>query len=254
MKLILKKAHVFFYVFSVGLFYSIFWPFFYYFSRKPGRYQTLVQLRRLWGGLSSALAGIFYQFEYEEPVDWSRTYIICSNHNSNLDITAMCLLVKNNCCFMGKEELLDGLVTGLFFRSVDIPVKRESKISAFRAFKKAGERLREGFNMIIFPEGGISNNYPPRLDDFKNGPFRLAIEERVPIIPISSIDAWKMFWDDGHKYGTRPGIAHLYVHKPIETRDLTVDDTDTLREQVYELIKTKTGFKPGGSQKNDGLV
>ena len=28
---------------------------------------------------------------------------------------------------MGKEELLDGFVTGLYFRTIDIPVNRESK-------------------------------------------------------------------------------------------------------------------------------
>lgn len=251
MKLIFRKAHAYFYVFSVGLFYCLLWPFLYYASRKPARYPSLVQLRKALGFLSSALAGIFYKFEYEEPIDWGRTYIICSNHNSNLDITAMCMLVKNKCCFMGKEELLDGLVTGLFFRSVDIPVKRESKISSFRAFKRAGERIREGYNMIIFPEGGISNNYPPRLDEFKNGLFRLAIEEQVPIIPVSNIDTWKMFWDDGHKYGTRPGIAHLYVHKPINTSTLTVEDADSLRDKVYGLIKTRTGFEPGDREKND---
>jgi hypothetical protein len=38
---------------------------------------------------------------------------------------------------MGKQELEDGLVTGLFFRTVDIAVNRESKMSSFRAFKKA---------------------------------------------------------------------------------------------------------------------
>jgi 1-acyl-sn-glycerol-3-phosphate acyltransferase len=105
--------------------------------------------------------------------------------------------------------------------------------------------------MIIFPEGGISNNYPPGLDDFKNGPFRLAIEEQVPIIPVSNVDTWKMFWDDGHKYGTRPGIVHLYVHKPIDTSNLTIDDADSLRDQVYGLIKMKTGFEPGYPEKND---
>lgn len=240
MKLILKKAHTYFYVLVVGVLYYMFWPFFYYFSRKPGRYYRLNQLRSAWGAASSALAGFFYRFEYEQPIDWTRTYIICPNHNSNLDITAMCLLVKNNCCFMGKEELLEGLVTGLFFRSVDIPVKRESKIASFRAFKKAGERIRSGISMIIFPEGAIPDHYPPRLEGFKNGPFRLAIEEKVPIIPVSSTNAWKMFWDDGLKYGSRPGVAHFFVHKPIETAHLSVDDADALRDSVYAMIKQKT--------------
>lgn len=113
-------------------------------------------------------------------------------------------------------------------------------MSAFRAFKKAGERIRAGISMVIFPEGGISALYPPRLQSFKNGPFRLAIEEKVPIIPVSNMDAWKVFWDDGTKYGTKPGTIHLYVHKPIETAHLSVNDADALRDRVYDIIKQKT--------------
>lgn len=241
MKLILKKAHVYFYVLMVALLYFILWPFFYFFSRKPSRYHTLNKLRRFWGFLSSALAGFFYRFEYEQPIDWKRTYIICPNHASNLDISAMCILVKNDYCFMGKEELLDGLVTGLFFRTVDITVKRQSKMSSFRAFKKAVERINAGISMVIFPEGAIPAHYPPRLESFKNGAFRLAIEQGIPIIPVSGTNAWKLLWDNGIKYGTHPGIARFYVHKPIETDCLTVNDADALRDQVYEIIRQKTG-------------
>ncbi|HMG09874.1 MAG TPA: 1-acyl-sn-glycerol-3-phosphate acyltransferase, partial [Mucilaginibacter sp.] len=92
------------------------------------------QFRRIWAFLSSAFAGFFYRFKFEAPVDWSKTYIVCPNHTSNLDITAMCILVNTNCSFMGKQELEDELVTSLFFRSVDIPVNRDSKMSSFRAF------------------------------------------------------------------------------------------------------------------------
>ena len=94
-------------------------------------------LRRVWGFISSALVGFIYQFDYEEPIDWNKTYIVCPNHTSNLDISAMCVLVKSNCSFLGKEELKEGLVTGLFFRSVDIPVNRDSKMSSYRAFKQS---------------------------------------------------------------------------------------------------------------------
>ena len=93
--------------------------------------------------------------------------------------------------------------------------------------------------MIIFPEGKIGDEYPPILHQFKNGPFRLAIELKIPIIPVSSVNTWKMLWDDGIKYGTKPGVCHIYVHKPIQTSDLTLDDADTLREQVYKTISEK---------------
>jgi 1-acyl-sn-glycerol-3-phosphate acyltransferase len=244
-KLILRKVHVYLYIASVAIGYLLLWPFFYYFSRKPERYHTLNAFRRFWGLVSSAFVGIFYSFEYEQPIDWSKPYIICPNHTSNLDISAICILVKGNCCFMGKQELEDGLVTGLFFRTVDIAVNRDSKMSSFRAFKKASERLQNGVSMIIFPEGGISDTYPPQLYPFKNGPFRLAIELKIAIIPVSSANTWQILWDTGTKHGSRPGLCTFKVHKPVETTHLSIDDADALRDEVFEIMNRD--LKPKGT-------
>ncbi|MCC8410048.1 1-acyl-sn-glycerol-3-phosphate acyltransferase [Mucilaginibacter sp. UR6-1] len=197
------------------------------------------KVRRAWGFISSLVAGITYNIDLEQKIDWSRTYIICPNHTSNLDITAMSIAIKNNICFMGKDELLDGLVTGLFFRTIDIPVNRESKMSSFRAFKATAERLQKGVTMIIFPEGTIPDIYPPEMISFKNGPFRLAIEHKIPIIPVTSLNTWKILWDDGLKYGSKPGVCNIFVHKPVETAHLTIDDTDALRDQVHSIIQQK---------------
>jgi 1-acyl-sn-glycerol-3-phosphate acyltransferase len=241
MKLFLKRVHAYFYRFNVGFLYILLWPFMYYSSRKAERYPVMNKLRGFWGYWSSLLSGIRYEYEYEVPVDWSRTYIICSNHTSNLDITAVSILAKNNYAFMGKEELLKGFVTGLYFRTIDIPVNRESKISSFKAFKRAAERLENGQSMVIFPEGRIPPVYPPHLAAFKNGPFRLAIELKIPIIPITSPDTWEIMWDDGLKYGSKPGVCHIFVHKPVETADLSIEDTDMLREKIRAIMANKLG-------------
>lgn len=126
-----------------------------------------------------------------------------------------------------------------FFRSVDIPVNRDSKISSFKAFKKAAENLKEGRSLIIFPEGKIPDDYPPRLNEFKNGPFRLAIELKIPIIPVTCIDNWKLIWDTGLETGGHPGIAHVFVHKAIETAHLSIDDADALKDEVFNVIDQK---------------
>lgn len=147
---------------------------------------------------------------------------------------------------MGKEELLKNYVTGIYFRSVDIPVNRESKISAFRAFKKAEESLKEGKTVVIFPEGMISNDYPPVLQEFKNGPFRLAIEQGVSILPVTIENNWNLMWDDGMKYGSSPGICDICVHAPIETLGMTSDDADELKSRVHQIISAK--FEKFGSK------
>jgi len=140
---------------------------------------------------------------------------------------------------MGKDELLNNPVLGIFFKTIDISVNRDSKISAFRAFKKAGENLEKGMSLIIFPEGKIDDHYPPKLGEFKNGPFRLAIDKNIPLVPVSIANVWKINWDDGAKYGSKPGICDIYVHKPINTAALADIDSDLLKEKVFQLIDSK---------------
>ena len=237
MKLTLKKVHAHFYRYSLAFFFYLLWPFLYYCSLTPSRYPGMNFFRRICAFCGSAISGIFYNVNYEQPIDWNRTYIICPNHTSNLDISAVSLIVKNNFCFIGKEELLKKPVTKLFFETIDIPVNRESKMSSFRAFKKAAERIEQGMSIIIFPEGKIPEDYPPLLNEFKNGPFRLAIEYKIPIIPITSSNTWQVLWDTGLEHGSRPGVCNVHVHKPVETKHLTLDDADKLKDEVFAIIK-----------------
>ncbi len=240
MKRLLGKAHRYLYLGSVLLCFSIFYPLLAYWGRSPQRHFTrMARCRKVISWCSSALVGFFYRFEAEEPIDWTKPYILCPNHTSYLDITAMVLACPPNFSFMGKTELLNNPVTGLFFRTIDIPVDRNSKMSSFRALKRAQERLAEGRSVVIFPEGLIGDEYPPRLHEFKNGPFKLAIEMGVPVIPVVIHDAWKLYWDGAEQFGSRPGITHVSLLKPVPTDALTLADADALRDQVYATMEKR---------------
>jgi 1-acyl-sn-glycerol-3-phosphate acyltransferase len=239
MKRILKRIHTYFYRYSVAFFFILIWPTLYFLSRKQSRYKYINRFRRFIIVCSTLISGIFFNIDYEEPIDWERTYIICGNHTSNLDVSTISIAAKNNHAFIGKEELLSNMVLGFFFRTIDITVNRDSKISSFKAFKKAAEKLNDGMSVVIFPEATIPTEYPPKLHSFKNGAFRLAIELKIPILPITSVDTWKVLWNTGSEYGSRPGICNIFVHKPVETAHLTLDDADTLRDEVHEMIRKK---------------
>ncbi len=239
MKLFLKRIHTHFYRYSVAFFFILVWPILYFLSRKKSRYKYINQFRRLIIFLSTTISGIWVRVKYEKRIDWSRTYIICGNHTSNLDVSTISMAAKNNFCFIGKEELLDNLVLGFFFRTIDVTVNRDSKISSFKAFKHAAEKLKDGISVIIFPEATIPDEFPPKLHPFKNGAFRLAIELKIPILPVTSIDTWKILWDTGLERGSHPGVCNIFVHKPIETAHLTVEDADALRDEVHALINHK---------------
>ncbi|MGZ3767374.1 MAG: lysophospholipid acyltransferase family protein, partial [Mucilaginibacter sp.] len=117
MILILKKIHRTFYRYSLAVIFYVLWPFIYYASRKPSRYKMMNVLRKMCASFSSTVSGIFYRAEFEQPVDWSRTFIVCPNHTSNLDIMSVSSVLKNTFCYMGKHELLDNPLLGIFFRS-----------------------------------------------------------------------------------------------------------------------------------------
>lgn len=136
---------------------------------------------------------------------------------------------------MGKMELMQNPITRMFFKTIDIPINRDSKISSYKAFKLAQQRLAEGRTLIIFPEGGIKDEYPPKLQHFKNGSFRLAIESKVPILPVVIHNLWKVLWDEG-KRGSRPGLSSITVLRPIETASLASNQVEPLKEEIYNLF------------------
>lgn len=186
--------------------------------------------------IGSNISGLFFRFHYLEQVDWSQAFIVCANHTSNLDINILTVLIKGNFAFMGKEELKHKPITSLFFKTIDIPINRDQKISSYRGFKKAGEYLDKGMSVVMFPEGLIDEHYPPRLSEFKNGPFRLAIEKKIPILPITVCNAWQLMWDDGSKMGSKPGIVDIIVHPVIAVDAMPLEDAEALKLRVFSVI------------------
>lgn len=236
---LLKHIHRYYFLSIILLFFILFYPFYYLAGRRPAGYWILNKLRTLNSFLCSVFTGIFFRFTFEEELTDKQAYIYCGNHTSYLDIMIFCLLAKGNFIFMGKEDLLKNPVLKIFFSTIDIPVNRDSKMSSFRAFKRAGDSLLKGSSLIIFPEGGIGEVYPPELMPFKNGPFRLAIDTNTPIVAVSVTDAWKKLWDDGAKYGSSPGICDIYIHKPVLTHDMCAEQSDELKELIFGLVNSK---------------
>ncbi len=238
MKSWFKKQHSFLYKFCAFICFLPYWPLILRLAKNPEKnYKQLVSYRKRIAKLTNRLAGIKFNIAEDPAIDWSKNYILCPNHTSNLDISAMIMACPHEFSFMGKIELLENPVTGIFFKSIDIPVDRKSKISSFKAFKKASTWLEKGKSVVIFPEGKIGDQYPPVLCEFKTGPFRLAAEKNIGIIPVVIHNAWELQWDDGSKYGSQPGTVNVQLYAPIYADNSSKEATDQLQEQTYAIIK-----------------
>ena len=87
----------------------------------------------------------------------------------------------------------------------------------------------------MYPEGGIRTPAPPQLASFKSGPFRVAIEKQVPVVPVTIPDNWFILPND-KKLLMRPCRPRLIFHPPIPTQGMTEDDVEPLKQQARQII------------------
>ena len=187
-----------------------------------------------------AMMGIKVKTKGSEEIDFSRNYVICPNHKSDLDIILMYLIVPQDFAFIGKSELLRWPVIRFFFkRGVDIPVYRDSVSRAAKCLVQAQEEIKRGRSIVIFPEGGWDNK-ETEMRRFKNGAFQLAIDTGVPILPLTFKNNYQLFTDYSDLSGnSKPGTAKVVFHSPIETSELSRKDLVPLRDKTFNVIKTE---------------
>lgn len=163
-------------------------------------------------------------------------YIICPNHTSYLDIFLTYSIFPDYFLFMGKKELGSVPVFNIYFKKMNILVDRRNAKLAHKAFVRAGEEAKKGSSLVLFPEGTIPDS-APLMKAFKNGAFRLAIENQIPIVPVSYKNNYKLM-QDSFSFGAkaRPGKSLVYVHKAIPTKGMNETDLLNLRQEVRETI------------------
>ena len=75
------------------------------------------------------------------------------------------------------------------------------------------------------------------LSEFKNGAFRLAIEHQIPIVPMIFYDTKKRFsWTF---FSGWPGELRVKIHTFIQTKGVTLDDMENLKQKAYNIIYTE---------------
>ena len=167
-------------------------PVLFFFTTILKNKKTVAYLAKYWSKITLYFSFVFPKIHWEEKLDPNTCYIFCPNHTSTLDIPFIFSIIPNPLQFIGKIELTKIPIFGYFYKKNSVIVDRKNKKNAYSAFLNANTTLTEGLSMCIFPEGGIpkANIY---LKKFKNGPFKLALEQNIKIIPITIADNQKMF-------------------------------------------------------------
>jgi 1-acyl-sn-glycerol-3-phosphate acyltransferase len=163
----------------------------------------------------------------------SGPFIVVANHQSIADIPAISYLPWEM-KWVSKESNFK--VPGLGWMmsmAGDVRLRRGEKESAKSAMTQCKWYLDRGMSVMLFPEGTRSSD--GEIKPFKDGAFRLAIETGYPILPVAVAGTRHAIPKNSWIFGVKCQ-ARIEVMEPIETKGMTTDDVETLKNQARDQI------------------
>jgi len=214
----------------------IFFPVYYYLLKKrtPFKDDLAHRLNTIWAKLIIFFSGIRIEVTGKENLQAGKTYVFIPNHNSYLDIPICNISLNTNFRYLGKKELSNVPLFGWMYERLYITVNRGSHIDAYKSMVRAEEKLKQGISMLIFPEGTIHNNKIV-LSSFKDGAFRVAKSQGVPLVPISLIGTEKILPDD-MSFRIFPGRVKVIIHPPVFFDSGTEETLEEVKEKIYKVM------------------
>ncbi len=208
-------------------------PFLLVLTAKEEYYHTFWKMIRVWAKIIVYGMGFRLDVEYQQKIESDKSYMFSANHASFIDPFVMIVLSKNPIVFVGKKELVKIPIFGFFYRRVVIMVDRSNGKSRKNVYARAKKRLKNGVCMGIFPEGLVPDE-DVILAPFKNGAFSLAIEFEIPIVVQTYYDPKRYFsWNF---FKGRPGVIRIKQHEFLETKNLTQDNLEELKQKTFDII------------------
>ncbi len=198
-----------------------------------------------WSYTFCILSGWIVRVKGKEHLQHDEPLIIVANHSSFLDIFLLPMIFRNKKhVFLGKAEILRYPIIRHYFHNYHIPVYRGSGIKAGKSIIHAGKKIKNGWSIVIFPEGGISDDKKPQLTPFKNGAFQLAKSLNCAILPITFRNNYKHLDEPITLHsGASPGVIRITIHKPIEREKVAEQSLTALKNHCYtEIHQELMGF------------
>ncbi len=189
---------------------------------------------RIWGRSMTFGMAIRVKTVIRTPLDESKAFVFAINHQVALDIPAVGIGIPCPFGWVAKAELAKVPFLGASIRnSPSVFIDRSHPKKSVESMQIAGERIRRGLSVAIFPEGSRSHSH--KVGEFKRGAFMLAIEAGVPVVPVTILNAVELF-NEKTKLA-RPGTMHIVVGKPIPIDGWTRKDIPRLMEEVRVVME-----------------
>ena len=161
--------------------------------------------------------------------------VYASNHTSYMDTPVIFAALPFQFRILAKKELWPIAFIGWYLdRSGQIPIDTANPHATLSSLGAGVKALRSGMPLFVFPEGGRTPD--GELRPFLSGAAYLAIRAQVPLVPMALSGVYELL--PIHTRHLYPSELTLTVGEPIETKGMTVRQTDELTAQLRAAIES----------------
>lgn len=187
----------------------------------------------LWARIMLRVTGVRPRIRGREKIKPGQAYVIISNHQSEFDILALVTTLGIQFRWVIKQELRKIPLFGYaLYAARNIFIDRSNHAQALQSIHAGVDRLPPGVSVMFFAEGTRSPD--GSIQAFKKGGFMMAIEKRLPILPVTVNGSRKVLPKKSLVF--HPGPIEVVVSDPILTDAYTHDTLPALMELARRTI------------------
>jgi len=193
-------------------------------------------LARLWCEWLLKVLGIRIVMVGNNLPPKGQRYVFMSNHQSQLDIPVLEVLLKDyDIRFLAKRSLFKIPFFGWGISALGyIPVEREDPKEGLRSLLACLSAVQSGVSLVIFPEGTRSRT--GELLPFKKGGMLIPLKAQVPVCPLAIYGTRNILPKGSLWFSLKKREVCVYVGSLIETKGMTLRDKEKLSQMVREEI------------------
>jgi 1-acyl-sn-glycerol-3-phosphate acyltransferase len=186
-----------------------------------------------WSRMIARTVGARVRVHGAEHIRPGASYVFLSTHQSYMDIPVMLGYIPAQLRIAAKREVFQIPFLGWHMRRAGhISINRSSTTEAVASLRSAADQIGEGVSAFLYPEGTRSRD--GSLQPFKKGGFKLAMQARLPIIPVTIVGTRQLLPRDSIIF--RPGPVDMYLDAPLPTGGLSDEDLPELMQSVRDSM------------------
>ena len=164
-------------------------------------------------------------------------FIVIANHVSYLDPIVIYDVLPFYFRPLAKHEIKKVPLFGFVYQQIALLVDRSSVQSRATSMRAMQDALHHECSIFMYPEGTFNETTEP-MKSFYDGAFRLAIEARIPILPVIFPDTIKR-WHHSAWWKMWPGKNRAFIMDVITVEELKTEDLPLLKYRAHSLMSEK---------------